>query len=47
LFIDNGNVVVGAVQLDGQGNNKVHIDVQGNGAPITTRGPGSPVLLSQ
>jgi hypothetical protein len=47
LFVDNGNVVVGAVQLDGQGTNKVHLDIQGNGAPITTRGPGSPVLLSR
>jgi Flp pilus assembly protein TadG len=47
LFEDYGNVVVGAVALNGQGSNKLHIDVRGNGAPITTRGPGSPVLLSQ
>lgn len=47
LFVDTGNVVVGAVSLNGQGANKVHIDVRGNGAPITTRGPGSPVLLSR
>jgi Flp pilus assembly protein TadG len=46
LFVDYGNVVVGDVALDGQGANKVHMDIRGNGAPITTRGPGSPVLLS-
>ena len=46
-FVGYGNVVVGGVTLDGQGTNQVHIDIQGNTAPITIRGPQSPVLLSQ
>src|SRR4051794_7098566 len=43
LYVGNGNVVVGGVQLMGTGVNNLHIQVQGRGSPFTVPGPGGPV----
>jgi hypothetical protein len=47
MYVGNGNVVVGGVQLKGAGSAKLHMQIQGRGSPFTVPGPGGPVLLTR